>query len=262
MKNFFAILLLAVSASAQTRVEVVNAPGETFETTITSGDISKSTVAVRNVVGQTINPATEETTAEIKNRADLLATEATADTLFKQGQSAVVSTGTITAHQGGTWTVLSQQVAGSTATVRLVDSDGNEAQVNSAGRLEVALAPPSAPGGTTIRTHTGDSSVSTSSSTIFVIPSGSTMTFQRVFGGGGAVTIGGAKMELYFDPACTNVVASMTLIAKAYLSGSNFEYTLADEFVGNGTSCVRLTRTNLAGGSIEIYTRWAGYTTP
>lgn len=139
-------------------------------------------------------------------------------------------------------------------------SDGQYKNVGVSGsRLLVSQEPPQPPAGTTPVVQTGDGLVAGSADTLYVIPSGSELTIQRINAGSASV-IGGTKTELYYDPAGTGV--GMTLIQKIFMNGSNEQADMADKFIGDGTRRILMRRTNIGGGSVEIFARWTGYTTP
>ncbi len=127
-------------------------------------------------------------------------------------------------------------------------------------RLRVVSPPPTTPTGSTNvkRIITGTQS-GMPTDDIFTIPLGSTVTLQRISGGSESGQ-GGGKVELFHDPTGTG--SPLTLIETVYSNGSSVSFTLRDEFVGDGSAAIRMRRTNLGGGNLDMFSRWEGYTTP
>ena len=136
-----------------------------------------------------------------------------------------------------------------------------EAVNTESGRLQVVIPPPAAPPGTEIAsaTITGLQASGATDST-YVIQAGSTLTFQAI-SGGSEVTSAGGKTELFWDIDCDDATPATpeTFIEVIYSNGSSTSFALSDEFVGDGDDCVRLRRTNLTGGNIDMFSRWRGY---
>ncbi len=178
-----------------------------------------------------------------------------------------------------------------TQPVKLVDSDGNEATTTEAasitaatpgivvlgkdssglaqaiplgsdGRVQVATPPPVAPAGTTAVDSSayGDVNANTTSETAYVITNTKTLKILR-FQGGSDVSNDGSKVELYYQP--NGNTTGQVLIAVGYTNGSNFQYDLAKEFVGNGTRRILMRRVNpspaIGGSTNNIFGRWEGY---
>ncbi|OHE76927.1 MAG: hypothetical protein A3F67_05175 [Verrucomicrobia bacterium RIFCSPHIGHO2_12_FULL_41_10] len=125
------------------------------------------------------------------------------------------------------------------------------------GRLQVTLPPPTPPPFTTAISISVDTFIAGSSDTIRYITNGDLITIQRINGGAATSASNGAKIELFYDPLCSN--SSLEVIAKAFLNGSNFQTDLLFQATGNGSNCIRLRRTNSGGGSLEIFARWEGF---
>jgi len=126
-------------------------------------------------------------------------------------------------------------------------------------RLRVVSPPPAAPPGTSLSSASIDGTQTGATDFVFVIPSGSTMTLQQLTGGA-ANSVSGGKVELFFDPAGTGI--GMSTIEKIFCNGITIAIVLGDEFVGNGTRAIRMRRTNLSGGALDMFARWRGYVTP
>lgn len=124
-------------------------------------------------------------------------------------------------------------------------------------RLLVSTEQPAAPPGTSPITTTADGSVSGFVDTFYTITNAKTLTIQKFGAGAAGVVGGGAKAELFYDPNAN--LTGMTLIAKGFMNGSNFQFDESFLAVGNGTRRIVLRRTNVGGGSLEIFARWSGF---
>lgn len=141
----------------------------------------------------------------------------------------------------------------------LYDENGDPLGVTLDGRLKVEDAVPSAPPGTTAVNQAASGNVGGDASvdTLWVIPNTETLTLQR-FSGGSEFDKEDmqSKCSLFYDPLGTG--AGMTLIRVAYLPG-NFDFALNQMFTGDGTRQIRMRRTRMAGGTLEIASFWDGY---
>lgn len=126
-------------------------------------------------------------------------------------------------------------------------------------RLRVVSPPPSAPAGTLPVGEEITGAQSGSTDIVFVIPAGSTITIQRLSGGSEVSNTGG-KIELFFDADCS--AGGDQFLEVIYANGSSENFELDDDFVGDGTACVRMRRTNLTGGNVDMFARWVGFVTP
>jgi len=132
-------------------------------------------------------------------------------------------------------------------------------KVDSAGRIAVAVTPPTAPPATTAINIAVQSSVASITDTLYVIPNGQTLRLQR-FSGGGEGANKNSVIELFFDPNGDGSI--LTIIRTGYVYGNNFEYTLDPDsfaYTGDGTRAIRLRRRRLDGGNAEMAAFWDGY---
>jgi hypothetical protein len=97
-----------------------------------------------------------------------------------------------------------------------------------------------------------------SADTTYLIPSGETLTIQRFAGGAqGDASGSGSKIELWYDPAGTGT--GMTLVRTGYVRDGNFEFSLDNEYTGDGTALMRVRRTRFSGGALEMAAFFDGY---
>jgi hypothetical protein len=141
--------------------------------------------------------------------------------------------------------------------VKIIDTDGeNTAIVSADGRLQVSTPPPAAPTGTTPvkRTAVGGVTANQTFEDIYTIPNGSTLTVQRLLGGG-ENSVAGGRVELIYR----TTGSADELLAIGYIAGGNFQFDFNDKFVGNGERIMILRRVNQGGSSMHMFARWSGY---
>lgn len=147
--------------------------------------------------------------------------------------------------------------------VVVADPDGsNLATVNVSGQLNVVTSPPAAPP-TSVAVNVKEVSVVTGNNNVdhvYTIPSGKSLTLQRMVGGAGAGSTGvrQSKVELWHAPD-GSVNGNATLLRVMYLSGSNYEYVLVDEYTGDGTLAIILRRERSDAENVEVFGAWDGY---
>lgn len=140
--------------------------------------------------------------------------------------------------------------------VRLKDGiDNFFATVTQAGALRVDAAP-AAPPGTTHKSGIGTGGMNGTVDEDYTITNGKTLVVQQ-FSGGGEVSVTGNRMELVFKPDANPI--NEQLISVGYASGSSFETTINQEFVGDGTAKLTIRRVNMTGGVSHITGSWVGY---
>ena len=128
------------------------------------------------------------------------------------------------------------------------------------GRILVSSTPV-APVGTTASGDTQIGGVAGIVDTFVVLPVSSTMTVQKV-DGGAENSITGSKVEVFYDP--NGDLSVLTLITAIFANGSSAEsdidFTTPD--AGDGTRRMVLRRSNLTGGTVQIFGQWNGFSTP
>ena len=137
-------------------------------------------------------------------------------------------------------------------------SDGlfRNATVTTAGQLLVSTPPPVAPSGTTPVVQSVFDGVSNQSELVYVIPDGELLSIVRLRGTIES-SVGSGQVELIYRP--TGLPASDVLLEVGIGNGNNFQFDLAEEFLGDGTAQIVLRRTNSGGGTLLIYGKWDGY---
>ena len=141
--------------------------------------------------------------------------------------------------------------------IRDAETSTYQAQVNSAGRILVAIEPPVPPAGTTGVIQTEYDAVTGSMDNIYIIPNAQTLYIQRFAGGSEFDNANGSVDELWYDPLGTGV--GMTIIATLFVNGISNQMDLNSSYVGNGTRAIRMRRRRFGGGSKLIFARWEGY---
>jgi len=132
------------------------------------------------------------------------------------------------------------------------------AKVSQDGFLRVVSPPPQPPPGTTEVKVVLQSNVAGPVDTFIPITNGKVMTTQLVSSGAQA-SVSGCKVELFEDP--NGDLSVLNLVTALYVDGSSRDTAISDEFTGNGVRRLVLRRTNLSGGSIEIFAAFRGFET-
>jgi len=122
---------------------------------------------------------------------------------------------------------------------------------------EVVIQNPGIPIGADQILITDYDNIATQVDNVYVITSGKTMYIQGLLGSAEWNNVGGAVVELWYDPNGTGV--GMSLIAAGHCNGNTFSYPLADAYLGDGTKAIRMRRITLGGGSLWIFGRIFGY---
>jgi len=122
------------------------------------------------------------------------------------------------------------------------------------GRLQVEVVEPAAPEGTTsiIRTLVGN--FNTSDETVYTVTSGIALNVQRVQGGCES-TNSSFRAELVVR---TTTQGDQLLVA-GYANGTNFEFNLDREVIGDGDKRVVLKRVHGGGGTFHAFASWKGF---
>jgi hypothetical protein len=144
------------------------------------------------------------------------------------------------------------------AQIMIVDSSNpnQKATVDSSGRLLVSTPPPQPPPNTTPIILTGFGAVSGNNDIEYTITNGKKLIIGRLLAGAEAMTKAG-NITLYDNPDGNKV--TLNLIAILYVNGSSDVADLTESFQGDGIRKIILRRTNLGGGSKEIFARFEGY---
>ncbi len=135
-------------------------------------------------------------------------------------------------------------------------NQNQKALVDSSGRLLVSTPPPTPPPNTTPIILTGFGAVSGNSDSLHVITPGKKLVIGRLLAGAEEMTKAG-RITLYENPDGNNI--TLNLVATLYVNGSSDVADLSETFQGNGTRRMVLRRTNLGGGSKELFARFEGY---
>lgn len=154
---------------------------------------------------------------------------------------------------------------------RIVGSSGNVADVDPSGNLKVISPTPTPPPGTNPvrRTFYEDVAGNDYEDDIYTIPSGETLTLQRLISSSEDNDKSCEITMVYLpntssvpdpDDLLTTPSLHDNIIVQLSLNGNNEVVDLEDEFLGDTTNgiLVRMRRTD--GGRRRIYTRWVGYT--
>jgi hypothetical protein len=144
------------------------------------------------------------------------------------------------------------------AQIVIVDSSNpaRKVTVDSSGRLLVSTPPPQPPPNTLPVVLTGVGTVSGDNDVEYTITNGSTLVIGRLLAGAEEMTKAG-KITLYDNPDGNGV--TLNLIATLYVNGSSDVADLTETFDGDGIRKIILRRTNLGGGSKEMFARFEGY---
>lgn len=140
--------------------------------------------------------------------------------------------------------------------VRIIGADNTPTEVSGGGRLLISSASPGAPADTDPVDVVDDGDVAGATDFVHNIPNGAVLTISR-FSGGCESSITGGKFELFKDN--TGDGTSLTTIDKAFTNGSNFQFDLNELVTGNGINLIRMRRTNLSGGALDMFARWEGF---
>lgn len=146
--------------------------------------------------------------------------------------------------------------------IRLFGFDGNlfrNVAVNTDGRLLVSVEPPTSPPTSTPVDDVQQSDVAGVVDTFHVIGAGKFLNLQ-IFSGGAEGNVSGSKIEVFYDPD-GDLGVNLLLIDVAYVNGANSgePQNFISPVVGDGTARMVLRRTNLSGGSTEIFGKWEGF---
>lgn len=227
MFRFISILLLSLS-SAPAWAEA----GSVGDNVVISS--GTNTVGITNNGELKSNDSSLNATASaIKTRTDLLATEITL-----------------------------VQIATNTAAIA---SDVGGMTFDDNGFLQVVLAPPTAPPGTTsieFPAYPDDQYTISSNATVdvsTVIPNGEVWTIQRLKAG--AADGGQGKnilVSLYYDPVPPFGIGTERLDA-VFLNADNAERVIDRTFTGNGTRRIIMRTIQQGAASMAIYTKWTGF---
>ena len=131
-----------------------------------------------------------------------------------------------------------------------------KASVDDSGRLLVSTPPPQPPANTTPVILTGFGGVSGDVDQEYVITNGKTLIIGRLLAGAAGMNKAG-RVTLYDNP--DGNLVTMNLIATLYVNGSSGIADLSEKFIGDGVRKVILRRSNLGGGSAEMFSRFEGY---
>ncbi len=128
----------------------------------------------------------------------------------------------------------------------------NMVKVDSSNRLWVSSPPPEAPPETTsviivIKGNVAGGSYHTES---WIIPTGKTVTIQRLSGGAQLDDKNGCVIELWCDTELCDAI---------YVSGSSEQHDFNLSYIGDGIKTIILKRRNLSGTVKEIFGKWEGY---
>lgn len=131
-----------------------------------------------------------------------------------------------------------------------------KASVDSSGRLLVSTPPPIPPADTTPVIITAFGTVSGNVDSPYTITNGKTLVIGRLLAGSEEATKA-CRVTLYENPNGDGV--TLSLIATLYTNGNSDKFDLSQNFQGDGTRKIILRRTNLGGGSKEVFARFEGY---
>jgi hypothetical protein len=107
-----------------------------------------------------------------------------------------------------------------------------------------------------VRLEKGNISTTTGTDNTYTIPSGVTLTIQRL-SGGAETTNAGSIVELYEDP--NGDLSTLNTIEDIYFNGGSGQKDLGVKYDGDGTRRIVLRRRNFGGGTNECTARWEGY---
>jgi hypothetical protein len=133
------------------------------------------------------------------------------------------------------------------------------AYVDTSNRLIVSANATVVPAASTEVLRTAQSDLTGTSDDVYTITNGKVLTVSRFAGGAEGNSGKRTKCELYYDPAGTGI--GMTLLRAMYLGGTNYEFSLDDEFTGDGTRAIRMRRERLDGAADEVFAAWNGFET-
>ncbi|GEM_PF-3784936 len=140
--------------------------------------------------------------------------------------------------------------------IRDANNPSLKASVDSSGRLLVATPPATPPASTTPVIITAFGTVSGNTDSAYTITNGKKLVIGRLLAGSEEATKA-CKVTLYDNPSGDGV--TLNLIATLYVNGSSDKFDLSEKITGNGTHKIILRRSNLGGGSKEVFARFEGY---
>ena len=145
--------------------------------------------------------------------------------------------------------------------VKIVDGagSGRKVAVDASNRLVVSANATIIPAASTEVSRSAQSDLTTVSDDVYQITNGKTLTISRFAGGSEGNSGKRSKCELYYDPNGNGT--GMTLLRTMYLGGTNYEFTLDLEFIGDGTRSIRMRRERLDGSADEVAAFWNGFET-
>jgi hypothetical protein len=131
-----------------------------------------------------------------------------------------------------------------------------KASVDSSGRLLVATPPATPPPLTTPVIITAFGTVSGNVDSAYTITNGKSLVIGRLLAGSQEAN-SACRVTLYDNPSGDGV--TLILIATLYVNGNSDKFDLSEKITGNGIHKIILRRTNLGGGSKEVFGRFEGY---
>src|SRR3989338_9328793 len=144
------------------------------------------------------------------------------------------------------------------AGITIVDANNPalKASVDTSGRLLVSTPPPTPPADTTPVIITAFGPVSGNAESPYIITNGKTLVIGRLLAGSEEATKA-CRVTLYENSNGDGV--TLNLIATLYTNGNSDKFDLSQKFQGDGIRKIILRRTNLGGGSKEVFARFEGY---
>lgn len=142
--------------------------------------------------------------------------------------------------------------------VKIEDSlnSNKKAKVDDSGRLLVSTPPPQPPPDTMPVVLTGFGQVSGDVDQTYTITNGKTLIIGRLLAGAQGMNKAG-RVTLYEDPDGTGT--TLNVIAVLYINADSDIADLSEKFAGDGSRRIILRRSNLGGGSAEMFARFEGY---
>ncbi|PIO07173.1 hypothetical protein COT47_01465 [Candidatus Woesearchaeota archaeon CG08_land_8_20_14_0_20_43_7] len=131
-----------------------------------------------------------------------------------------------------------------------------KASVDGSGRLLVATPPTTPPPQTTPVIITAFGAVSGNVDSSYTITNGKKLVIGRLLAGS-QDSNSACRVTLYDNPSGDGI--TLTLIATLYVNGSSDKFDLSEKILGDGNHKIILRRTNLGGGSKEMFARFEGY---
>lgn len=149
--------------------------------------------------------------------------------------------------------------AGGKIIIRDGTNEALVAKVNESGYLYTVTPPPATPPGKTevFRNARGSVGGSTIVNDTYVIPNGVTLNLTHFEGGFQGATYDSC-VSLYYAPNGV-VDASAVILAHGYCASSNYQKSLSDIYVGNGTRAIIARRQRLDGVAKDGYFMWKGW---